>query len=317
MLSTLKKVTKIIDCFCVVMLVVVMLRYRVSFVSIRDAFIPNGNASSTSSLDAFPWNSSHFKGSDALSPEDKNAIKELANILKRVKLRLVTELLIILALTFGYSCEREEYRKLESILSVLNNRGNSMADNLSCFANTILSRATRSHFIDHLFMGTLNAISVTMCMMLIEISYDRIFTAADDIEFIESICHCHTSFRVVEPRKIMLKLPFYKMDRLILLFYCCFVSIFCIYSYISLLWSTFQALFPTRQVEILRKKCANASINDFLLLVGELDIGNWVLLHSVSQNIDSELFHDLIRTLIDRIKFGELEMGINEINSGI
>ncbi|GBO19033.1 hypothetical protein AVEN_236278-1 [Araneus ventricosus] len=286
-----------------------------------DAFLANGNTSSTSSLDAFAWNSSHFNGTFSLSPEDKNAVKELADIIKGLKLRLVAaELLITLALTFGYFCERREYRKLESMLSELNNRGNSMADNLRCLANTILSGATRSHFIGHLFIGTLNAISVTMWMRLTEISYDPIFTAADDIEFIEfieSICHCHISFRVVEPRKTMLKLPFYKMDGLILLFYCCFVSIFCIYSYISLLWSTFQVLFPTRQVEILRKKCANANINDLLLVVGELGTGNWVLLHSVSQNIDSELFHDLILTLTDRVKFGELEMGVNEINSGL
>ncbi|GBM20541.1 hypothetical protein AVEN_261672-1 [Araneus ventricosus] len=271
MLSTLKKDTKIIKCFHAVVLLAVILRSGLPLLLlIRPSFLFNGNASSTSSLDAFAWNSSHFKGPDAPSPEEKSATEDLAKNLNTVVMRFDTEVSILFALTVGYIYESMKYKIVDTMLSVLNNRGNSMVDNLSCVVNTILSGATRSHFIDDLFMGTLNAITVTMCVMLTEMRSDQIFTAVDDIEFIETIDHRYTSSGVAECRKITLKSPFYNIDGLILLFYCYFVSIFCIYSYISLLWSTFLARYPTRKFEILRKKCPYACRYDLLLVVVEL-----------------------------------------------
>ncbi|GBM58602.1 Innexin inx2 [Araneus ventricosus] len=248
-MSIFKKIKKTLDFSCDVLDGVFVLHYGVTaFIFTIFAVVVSCNTKNEhvscfkendippKFLEAFCWMYSQFNGLETKSPVDKNSKAEQHKAFQDSN-KIVFLCLIIAQVAFlapKYFWMLMESGRLETLLSALNNNRNKKADNLKNLADAILNGATknRNYFLNYLIAEHLNAINVTVSMMLLEIylGAPSLGAEVDVIEladrdwalcwklhcsnskvtsqkFTKSVIHRYTSFGVMEHRDAMVMLP--------------------------------------------------------------------------------------------------------------
>ncbi|GBM58607.1 Innexin inx2 [Araneus ventricosus] len=220
-----------------------------------------------------------------------------------------------------------ESGRVEILVTLLYNNGNSREQNIKQLADIVLMSAKKNkkYLMSYFGAELINALNVSLCIIILGMFFDRPpRNAVDVIEFADidwspcwkgfcSVGHnfpkltqCtinrYTSSGYVLSQQAAMILPtdiLYQKMNTFLLYWFYMVGFL---SYLVLCYRMFLIISPTLRVKALKMRCRNVNSADLVLIIRALGIENWFLINLLSKNIDPETFSDSTVILANKIR---------------